>query len=243
MHTTSRLARQGTLLAAGTTIAALLTAAGTSPSWLDSPGGHAFKLASAAIIGVLITAVQRHTRGERTMSPSMEQAQVLLAVAGALMMLIIGDSLARAFGLAGAAAVIRFRTPVEDPRDVTVLFLLMGLGMACGLGLLPLAGLGTAFLAVCLFLLSRLEASAERCMKVAVIGNGTPISVEHVERVFAQHHVALEPLEITNGESAVMRYRARMPRAQSLDALSAQLLNGGTTGIKSVTWEAPKKSA
>jgi hypothetical protein len=243
MHSSHRAARWASLIAAGGGIAVALTAIGNSPEWLASPAGHALKLASAAVIGIVITGVQRQVRGERTMSPSMEQAQVLLAVAGALMMLIIGDSLARAFGLAGAAAVIRFRTPVDDPRDVTVLFLLMGLGMACGLGLLPLAGLGTAFLTVCLLLLSRLEVTADRCMKVAVVGNGAPLPIHFVEQVFARHRVTLEPIEITNGESSVVRYRARMPRSQSLEELNAQLLNGGANGIKSVTWEAPRKGA
>ena len=71
---------------------------------------------------------------------------MLLCMSGALMMIIIGNSLARAFGIAGAASIIRFRTPVDDPKDVTILFLLMGLGMSAGLGAFAVAGLGTAFL-------------------------------------------------------------------------------------------------
>jgi hypothetical protein len=35
---------------------------------------------------------------------------------GAMVMVIIGSSVARAFGMAGAAGIVRFRTPVEDPR-------------------------------------------------------------------------------------------------------------------------------
>ena len=83
----------------------------------------------------------------------MEQAQTLLCVSGAMMMIIIGNSLARAFGIAGAASIIRFRTPVDDPKDVTILFLLMGLGMSTGLGAFAVAGLGTAFLCVALLAL------------------------------------------------------------------------------------------
>ena len=92
-------------------------------------------------------------RAERDANPALDQAQVLLCVAGALMMIIIGSNLARAFGIAGAASIIRFRTPVEDPRDITVLFILMGLGMAAGLGGFALAGLGTLFLCATLPLL------------------------------------------------------------------------------------------
>ena len=71
-------------------------------------------------------------------------AQILLCVSGAMMMVLINDSLARAFGIAGAASLVRFRTPVDDPRDAAVMFLLIGLGMASGLGAFMLAGGGAA---------------------------------------------------------------------------------------------------
>src|SRR4030095_4126565 len=90
------------------------------------------KMIAAALIGALVTAI--HTPVSRDRPKSLEQAQTLLCVSGAMMMIIIGNSLARAFGIAGAAGIVRFRTPVDDPKDVTILFLLMGLGMAAGLG-------------------------------------------------------------------------------------------------------------
>ena len=97
------------------------------------------KLVVATLIGLLVTAI--HKPATRDRSSSMEQAQTLLCVSGAMMMIIIGNSLARAFGIAGAASIIRFRTPVDDPKDVTILFLLMGLGMSIGLGAFAVAGL------------------------------------------------------------------------------------------------------
>jgi hypothetical protein len=235
--------RIGWLLMASGALAAVLVVAGPHVPSPDNPWKAALTLGSAGLIGLIITGVQRQTRADRALSPSMEQAQVLLAVSGALMMLIVGDSLARAFGLAGAASIVRFRTPVEDPRDVTVLFLLMGLGMACGLGALGVAGLGTAFLAVCLVLLRNLGERPDRCMKVALVSSGPVFPRRHVEEVFAKHRIALEPVELTNGEAAVMRYRARLARDAPLDELSAQLMNGGTAGIKSVSWETPRKQA
>ena len=76
---------------------------------------EAGRLLVAACIGVLVVAVQRWTRRGRPLTRSMEQAHVLLCLAGALMMLIVGDSVARAFGIAGAAAIVRFRTPLRIP--------------------------------------------------------------------------------------------------------------------------------
>src|SRR4029079_15646537 len=105
---------------------------------------------------LLVTAV--HQPAARDRSRSMEQAQTLLCVSGAMMMIIIGNSLARAFGIAGAASIIRFKTPVDDPKDVTILFLLMGLGMSSGLGAFAVAGLGTAFLSITLIALDQFAA-------------------------------------------------------------------------------------
>ena len=218
-----------------------LDGAGQAATALESPFLDLLKLVVAALIGLAVTAVQRRVFPDRVVTPSMEQAQVLLAVAGALMMMVIGNSLARAFGIAGAASVIRFRTPVDDPRDVTVLFLLMGLGMAAGLGALTLAALGTAFLVCCLALLSCLGGTSERCLKVALVADGQTFPSGKVEALLASRQVRLEPLELTIGEAAVMRYRARVSRDASLDELTALLLDGGATGIKSVSWEATRK--
>jgi hypothetical protein len=112
-----------------------------------------FKLVVAAIIGLLVTAVHRRYPSDKPLTRSLAQAQILLCVAGSLMMIIIDGSLARAFGVVGAASIIRFRTPVEDPKDTTILFLLLGLGMACGMGTFAVAGLATTFLCLVLVLL------------------------------------------------------------------------------------------
>src|SRR5439155_3019999 len=87
------------------------------------------KLIIAVLVGLLISAIHQPSPKERQSGRAMEQAQTLLCVSGAMMMIIIGNSLVRAFGIAGAASIIRFRTPVDDPKDVTILCLLMSLGM------------------------------------------------------------------------------------------------------------------
>jgi len=198
-------------------------------------------LLAAACIGILVVAVQRWTRREHPLTRSMEQAHVLLCLAGALTMLIVGDSLPRAFGIAGAAAIVRFRTPVEDPRDITVLFLLMALGMSAGLGLASVAAVGTLFVCACLLLLPHSQSEPPRSMKVALVAEGRQFPTTHVSKVFAAHQIAVEPLEFSHGAHAAVRYRAFLDRETSLDEVSAQLLDGGTVGITSVSWEASKK--
>ena len=209
-----------------------------------TPGlSEAARLLAAVCIGIVVMSVQRWARREQPLARSMEQTHVLLCLAGALMMLIVGDSLPRAFGIAGAAAIVRFRTPVDDPRDVTVLFLLMALGMAAGLGLVTVAVLGTVVVCVCLLLLRQTHAQSPRSMKVAIVAAGSQFPATHVSSVFAANQIAVEPMEFSHGEHAAVRYRALMNRQTSVDEVSAQLLNGGTVGLASVSWELSKKAS
>src|SRR4030095_4832438 len=177
------------------------------------------RLLGATCIGLLIVAVQRWTRQAQALTRSMEQAHVLLCLAGALMMLIVGDSLPRAFGIAGAAAIVRFRTPVDDPRDITVLFLLMALGMAAGLGLVAVAAIGALLVCGSLFLLRYGQTEPPRSMKVALVAQGRQFPATHVSSVFAAHEISVEPLKFRHGDHAAVRYRARLGRGTSLDEI------------------------
>ena len=111
------------------------------------------KLTIAATIGWFVTMVHAPASHRRKSSLPVAHAQILFCVAGALTMIIIGDSLARAFGAVGVASTVRFRTPMKDPKDATVLFLLIGLGMSVGRGILAISAVGTALLCVLLWML------------------------------------------------------------------------------------------
>ena len=201
------------------------------------------KLIAAASIGLLVTAVHRPSSRDKPLSRSTEQAQVLISVAGALVMIIVGDSIARAFGIAGAATIIRFRTPIEDPKDVTILFLLMGLGMSAGLGAFAVAGLATAFVCVFLLVLDRLPSDqTPRTMIVELVAEGREFPTVHVESVFARNGIIFEPRDVSQGKEAAVKYHVALDRRLSLDEVSVQL-TAGATGVKSVTWKNPKKSA
>jgi hypothetical protein len=85
----------------------------------------------------------------------MVHTQVLLCLGGALIWVIVGNNLARAFGLGGALSLIRFRTPVRDPKDTVVVFFSIIIGMACGLGQYSTALIGTGVLGIILTFMRR----------------------------------------------------------------------------------------
>jgi anti-anti-sigma factor len=209
---------------------------------LLGPFTEVIELVAALAIGFLVTAVHKRQLRDRQMSRSMEQAQVLLCVSGAMMMIIIGNSLARAFGIAGAAGIIRFRTPVEDPKDVTILFLLMGLGMACGMGALAVAGLGMLFLSAALLLLDRVVAAKPRIMHVEITASGHEFPLTHVFSVLARYAISYEPREVSQeSKETVISYVTALPWGTPIEEISAALIADGKTGITAVQWESPKK--
>jgi anti-anti-sigma factor len=199
------------------------------------------QLLAAALIGMLVTAIHAPSAPDRPLARSMRHAQILLCISGAMIMIIIGNSVARAFGVAGAASIIRFRTPVDDPKDVTIIFLLMALGMACGLGALAVAGLSTAFLCLFLVFLDRRTEYRSRALLIEIEAEGRDFPTDHVQRVFARNRVIFEPREVSQAKETVITYHATVDPNLSLEDLSAQLMAGGTAGVKSVSWEVPKK--
>jgi hypothetical protein len=106
--------------------------------------------AAVAIGGLIAGRPWRWLMGRKTPRPQMVQAQILLCVAAAIITVVIGNSVAKAFGLVGLGSFVRFRSGLKDPRDAAVLFLVIGLGMACGHGTLGVAAAGAAFAALLL---------------------------------------------------------------------------------------------
>jgi anti-anti-sigma factor len=222
-------------------IPGVTTGAGSNNIMLANPLFELVKLVASAVIGMLVTIVHRQYRHEPSANPALDQAQVLLCVSGAMMMIIIGNSVARAFGIAGAASIIRFRTPVEDARDITILFILMGLGMAAGLGALAVAGLGTLFLCAMIPLLNVFSAERPRQMNVEIVADGRDFPSAHVHHVFAVNGILFEPREVSQGDEATAKYLTTLKTTDSLEDLSAQLMGDGKKGIKNVSWSPPKR--
>ena len=80
---------------------------------------------------------------------------VLNGMVVALVMLVIGSDIARAFSLVGALSIIRFRNAVKETRDVGFIFFTMAIGMAIGTGFYLLAVAGTIFISLVILLMTR----------------------------------------------------------------------------------------
>jgi hypothetical protein len=122
-----------------------------------SPLDICLNLTLAMLLGFIYAFVYKLTyireKKDKAMKNEMiniSYALVLLSVGGAFIWIVVGDNLVRAFGLAGALSLIRFRTVVKDPSNTIKVFYAIIIGMSCGLGQYYAATIGTVFM--CLLL-------------------------------------------------------------------------------------------
>jgi hypothetical protein len=89
-------------------------------------------LPMAAILGAALGVLRPIRRSLVPRSSHVIQTQILLAVVGAAVMISVADSLARAFAIAGAAGLVRYRASIEDPKEAGVLLVSLAVGLASG---------------------------------------------------------------------------------------------------------------
>ena len=107
--------------------------------------------ALSALIGWIYKITHRGT----SYTQSFVFTLVLNGMIVALVMLVIGSDIARAFSLVGALSIIRFRNAVKETRDVGFIFFTMAIGMAVGTGFYLLAVAGTIFISLVILLMTR----------------------------------------------------------------------------------------
>ncbi|SET94504.1 DUF4956 domain-containing protein [Paenibacillus sp. NFR01] len=98
-------------------------------------------------------------------SQSFTLTMVLLPVIVAIIILLIGSNVARAFSLAGAFSIIRFRSAPGDPKDITYVLFTMASGLACGVGAFGYAVLFTLALCAVMFVLNKLRFGAAKTVQ------------------------------------------------------------------------------
>jgi uncharacterized membrane protein YhiD involved in acid resistance len=175
------------------------------------------------------------------------QTQILLAVVAAALMMIVGDNAARAFAIFAAVSLVRFRTNIRDPKEVTVLLVCLALGLAAGVGRWELG------LALCLFvfgLLWLLERSeplqAFRPMELTVKTRDTEMTQDTLKKIFDRYKLETEVRQFDPPDEAnpigCIVYYLNLRLTLSTDYLSERIIELDRDNIEGIQWE-QKKSA
>jgi hypothetical protein len=114
-------------------------------------------ITAAMVCGLAISQVYIATHKEEGYSPSFTITLIMLPAIISIIILLIGDNIARAFSLAGAFSLIRFRSAPGDPKDIAYVFFTLAVGLACGMGYIGYGGLFAVILGSVMLLLHSLN--------------------------------------------------------------------------------------
>jgi hypothetical protein len=214
----------------------------TFPNGLDVPLNEMFgRLIVAFFLGCGVAAIYRWThRRDAEYAPTFMTTLVLMAVLVAVVTQVIGQNSARAFGLLGALAIVRFRTLVRDTRDTAFVVFTVVEGMAIGAGYLPiaLAGFGIAGAAAAIMKPRAAGASAIWELKLRIgIGAG-PAAL--LREAFDRHLEAANQIAVATarqGAALDLTYRVRLLSSTDPNVLVAEL--NRLEGIESVLLNQP----
>jgi len=107
----------------------------------------------AFVLSSLITITYEITTKGIYKNAHFQQSLALISIVAATVMQAIGDSLARGLGMLGALAIIRFRTVLDDPRNIAFMFASLAAGISCGVFGFTIALTGTIVFCLAAFIL------------------------------------------------------------------------------------------
>ena len=114
-------------------------------------------LLSSLVLGFAISLLYIFTHRKTGYTPSFAITLVMLPAIIAVIIMLIGNNVARAFSLAGAFTIIRFRSAPADPKDIAYVFFTLAAGLALGLGFIGYAVIFTVVLAAALIIMEMLS--------------------------------------------------------------------------------------
>ncbi|MEY3051948.1 MAG: hypothetical protein RLY31_1733 [Bacteroidota bacterium] len=190
------------------------------PSLFD----FAANLSVALCCGMVIALVYRFTYRGTGYARSYLTAIVLLCLITAVVILVIGNNLARAFGLVGAMSVIRFRTAVRDTLDMVYIFFALAIGMAAGVGLNAVAVTGTLFISLVILLLEAVGFSSPSRIRhlLQVSHDGLPTTEDGIRsllRQYARRRQLVNLRKLEGRETVEVFYQLSMRRPDGQEEL------------------------
>jgi len=196
------------------------------------------RLPLAAVLATAL-AVRPRRRGTPHRQPPVIQTQIILAVVGAVVMLVVGSSLARAFGIVGVASLIRYRSKIEDPKDAVVMLSALGVGLAAGVGLYGLAAFSTLFLVGALWVIESFEPKTVKYFELTVkAGDQTDTLRPKIESILRKFRLRFELRAVSDEEAT---YFVKVPLDVATDRVTDAILKLDPDGHASVEWDDKKK--
>jgi uncharacterized membrane protein YhiD involved in acid resistance len=200
-------------------------------------GHNILVLFLAATLGAALGIV-RPVRNEIVpRSPHVVQAQILLAIVGAMIIVVVAESLARAFAIVGAAGLVRYRARINDPKDAGVMLVALAVGLTVGSGLFLFATVSCAFVLGLLWLLESLEPEARSRFNLKIAAKNANKLRPDIEHALDYKGVTYE---LRGSAADELHYEVTVPFKQNIRKLSKLIRSLDSHSGTSVEWEIKK---
>lgn len=193
----------------------------------------------AAVLATALTFRPRR-RGTPPRSAPVIQTQIMLAIVSAMVMLVVGSNIARAFGAVGVASLIRYKANIEDPKDAVVMLATLSVGLAAGVELYGLAAFATAFMLGVLWIIESLEPEHRVTFELKVTTEDPAAIRKGVEAVLRRHEIKYE-LRGTAAKELIYETTVPFTTRTGRIANAIVALQPGKEGDIEVAWEEKKK--
>ncbi len=182
----------------------------------------------AFLLSSLLAKVYEKTFKGLSWSSNLLQAMVLGSMIASLIMIAIGDNVARGIGIVGSLAIIRFRTNLRDPRDLVFLFASLGVGVACGVQSYHTAVVGAAMFAFAAVIMQATSFGQRRnhdglVRFQAPSGNDSSTKVAEIIGSIPSHFALVTKRSVAQGEMMDYAYQVRFNNERDCDRLLAEL--------------------
>lgn len=214
-------------------------------SWFETMGRISLRFLLAAMLGSALAFRPRKRILALKRNPYVSQTQILLAIVAAALMIIVGDNAARAFGIFAAVSLVRFRTNIRDPKEITVLLISLALGLAAGVGRWDLAVVLCLFSLLVLWLLEWREPELVfRSMELKVTTRNVVSTQRALRDVFKTHGFDKElravDREATEESPGSIMYSVDVSPTISTDEISADILAIDGENVQGIEWDQKK---
>ncbi len=214
-------------------------------SWAETMGRIVLRFLLAALLGAALAFRPRKKVLALKRNPYVAQTQILLAIVAAALMIVVGDNAARAFGIFAAVSLVRFRTNIRDPKEITVLLISLALGLASGVGRWDLALVLAFFALAVLWLLEWREPELVfRSMELKVTTKSVVSTQKALRQVFKQHGFDKElravDREASEESPGSIVYSVDVSPTVSTDEISADILALDGQNVEGIEWDQKK---
>jgi uncharacterized membrane protein YhiD involved in acid resistance len=227
---------------------------GSEESSAENPGADSLllraermtaRLLLAALLATLLAFRPHRYPGALHRNPYVAQTHILLAVVAAALMMIVADNAARAFGIFAAASLVRFRTNIRDPKEITVLLINLAIGLAAGVGRWELAIILSLFVLLTLWLLEHYESrQVVRSMQLKVKTHSVAETDDIMRLIFERHGLTAEVRELDREDEknpiGRIVYHVNVSPVTSTDRLSEEIFSSDPQNIDTVEWHQKK---